>query len=105
MVDYVFLGYAPHSIAYRFLVNKSAVLDVHVDTFLESHDVSFFANIFPMKKSYDMSSLPTNMIADTTSKPSKNFDHAEHTPKPMHDEINSESPMRSKRPRTYKVFQ
>jgi hypothetical protein len=44
---------------------------VHVDIFLEPCDVTFFENIFPMKKSYDMSSLPANVIADTTPKPSK----------------------------------
>jgi hypothetical protein len=33
-MDCVFLGYAHHSIAYRFLVIKSEVPDVHVDTFL-----------------------------------------------------------------------
>jgi hypothetical protein len=32
-VDYVFLGYAHHSIAYRFLVIKSEIPDVRVDTF------------------------------------------------------------------------
>jgi hypothetical protein len=48
-VDYIFLGYVHHSIAYRFLVIKSDIPDVHVDTFLESHDVTFFVNIFPMK--------------------------------------------------------
>jgi hypothetical protein len=47
-VDCVFLGYARHNIAYRFLVIKSEVSDVHVDTFLESHDVTFFENIFRM---------------------------------------------------------
>jgi transposase InsO family protein len=34
IVNCVFLGYAHHSIAYRFLVIKSEVSDVHVDTFL-----------------------------------------------------------------------
>jgi hypothetical protein len=34
IVDCVFLGYAHHSIAYRFLVIKSEVPNVHVDTFL-----------------------------------------------------------------------
>jgi hypothetical protein len=48
-IDCAFLGYAHHSIAYRFLVIKLYVLDVHVDTFLESRDVTFFENIFPMK--------------------------------------------------------
>jgi hypothetical protein len=32
-VDCVFLGYAHHSTAYRFLVIKSEILDVHIDTF------------------------------------------------------------------------
>jgi hypothetical protein len=46
IVDCVFLGYTDHSIAYRFLVIKSDIPDVHVDTFLESCDVIFFENIF-----------------------------------------------------------
>jgi hypothetical protein len=46
IVDCVFVGYAHHSISYRFLVIKSEVSDVHVDTFLESHEVTFFENIF-----------------------------------------------------------
>jgi hypothetical protein len=103
-VDCIFLGYAHHSISYRFLVIKSEILDVHVDTFLESRDVTFFENIFPMKKSNSMSSLPANVIADTSLEPSENFDHAKHTPEPIHDEIDSEAPKRSKRPRTAKSF-
>jgi hypothetical protein len=34
IVDCVFLGYAHHSTAYRFLVIKSEIPDVHIDTFL-----------------------------------------------------------------------
>jgi hypothetical protein len=41
IVDCSFLGYAYHSIAYGFLVIKLEVSDVHVDTFLESCDVTF----------------------------------------------------------------
>jgi hypothetical protein len=74
-VDCVFLGYAHYNIAYRFLVIKSEIPDVHVDTFLEFHDATFFENIFPMKNAYDMSNLPTNVIANTTPEPSKFFDH------------------------------
>jgi hypothetical protein len=101
-VDYVFLGYAHHSIVYRFLVIKSKIHDVYVDTFLEPHDVTFFENIFPMKNLYGMSSLPTNVIADTSPEPSQNFDHVEHTSEPVHEEIDSEAPRRSKRPKTTK---
>jgi hypothetical protein len=86
-MDCVFLGYAHHSIAYRFLVIKSEIHDVHVDIFLKSHDVTFFENIFSMKNLYDMSSLSTNVIADTPSEPSENFDHAGYTSEPIHEEI------------------
>jgi hypothetical protein len=41
-----FFGYSHHSIAYRFLMIKSEVSDVYVYTFIESHDVTFFENIF-----------------------------------------------------------
>jgi hypothetical protein len=103
-VDCVFLGYAHHSTAYRFLVIKSKIPDVHIDIFLESHDVTFFENIFPMKNSYDISSLPANVLADTSYEPSENFDHVEHTPEPIYEEIDSEAPRRSKRPMTAKCF-
>jgi hypothetical protein len=41
-MDCVFLGYAHRSIAYRFLVVKSKVPDMHVDTIFESRDAIFF---------------------------------------------------------------
>jgi hypothetical protein len=72
-VNYVFLGYAHHTVTYRFLVVKSEVPDVHIDIFLESHDVIFFENIFPMKNSYDISSLYANVIVDITTEPSNFF--------------------------------
>jgi hypothetical protein len=40
--DCVFLGYAQRSIAYRFLVVKSDVPDMHVDTIMKSRDATFF---------------------------------------------------------------
>jgi hypothetical protein len=104
IVDCVFLGYAPPHISSRFFVIQSEIPDVHVDTFLESRDVTFFENIFPMKNSYSMSSLPANVIADTSPEPSENFDHVEHTPEPVHELIDSDAPRRSKRPRTAKSF-
>jgi hypothetical protein len=60
--------------------------------------------IFSMENSYSTSSLPTNVVADTSPEPFEIFDHAEHTPEPIHDEIDSEAPRRSKRPRTAKSF-
>ncbi len=41
----VFLGYAQRSIAYRFLVVKSNILDMHVDTIMETRDAIFFENM------------------------------------------------------------
>jgi hypothetical protein len=51
-------------------VIKSEVLDVYVDTFIESRDVTFFKNIFPMKNLYSMPRLPENVVADTITDPS-----------------------------------
>jgi hypothetical protein len=83
----IFLAYAHHIIAYRFLVIKSEVSDVYVDTFLESHDVTFFDNIFPMKNLHNMSRLPENVITNTGIEPSKNFVDAEHTLEPVYKEM------------------
>jgi hypothetical protein len=85
-------------------VIKSKVPDVHVDTFLESCDVTFFENIFTIKNPYDMSSLPTNIIANTTPELSNFVYHTQHTPEPIHEEIDSEAPRRSKKPMTVKFF-
>jgi hypothetical protein len=57
-----------------------------------------------MKNLYVMSSLSASVIADTISEPSENFDHAEHTSKSIHKEIDSEAPRRSKRLMTVKSF-
>jgi hypothetical protein len=75
-VDCVFLAYAHHSIDYKFLVIKSEIPDAHVDIFLESHNITFFENIFPMKNLYDMSSLPTNVIVDTSPKLSEHLNQS-----------------------------
>src|SRR4051812_5132182 len=58
-MDCVLLGYAFHSIGYRFLIIKSEVSDMHVGTIVESNDTTFFEDIFPMK---DMSSSSNQEI-------------------------------------------
>jgi hypothetical protein len=83
-VDCIFLGYAHHSIAFRFLVIKSDVSHIYFNTFLESHGVTFFDNIFPMKNLHSMSRFPKNVIADTNPKPSENIVHVEHTLEPAY---------------------
>jgi hypothetical protein len=41
-VDCVFLGYAIHSVGYRFLIINSSVPEMAVDTIMESRDATFF---------------------------------------------------------------
>ena len=48
-VDCVFLGYAIHSVGYRFLIINYSVPDMTVHTIMESRDAIFFKNEFPMK--------------------------------------------------------
>ena len=48
-VDFIFIGYAQNSSAYRFLVYKSEILYIHKNTIMESRNASFFEHIFPCK--------------------------------------------------------
>nr|KYP31709.1 Retrovirus-related Pol polyprotein from transposon TNT 1-94 [Cajanus cajan] len=48
-VDCVFLGYSLHSTTYRFLVINSEVSEISNNIIMESRDVVFFENIFPLK--------------------------------------------------------
>jgi hypothetical protein len=48
-VDCVLMGYAFHSIGYRFLIVKYEVSDMHVGTIMESNDATLFEDIFPIK--------------------------------------------------------
>ena len=41
-IDCAFLGYAIHSVGYRFLIINSRVPDMHVGTIMESRDANFF---------------------------------------------------------------
>jgi len=47
--DCLFLGYVEHSVAYRFLVLKSDVIEHN--TIVETKNVEFFEHIFPLKVS------------------------------------------------------
>jgi len=46
-VDYVFLGYAIHSVGYRFLIVNSSVPEMTIDAIMESRDAIFLKNNFP----------------------------------------------------------
>jgi hypothetical protein len=80
------------------------VPDIYVNTFLESRDVTFFENIFPMKDLHSMSRLPKNVIVDSSHEHSIKFEHAKHTLEPVHEDIDSEASRRRKRQMTAKSF-
>nr|ABF98658.1 retrotransposon protein, putative, Ty1-copia subclass [Oryza sativa Japonica Group] len=99
-VDCVFLGYAHHSIAYRFLIVKSEVPDMHVGIIMEPRDATFFESFFPMKDTHSSSSQPSEIIHSSITPP----EQTEHTHEHVTKEDVSEAPRRSKRQRTTKSF-
>ena len=102
-VDCVFLGYAFHSIGYRFLVVKSEVPDMHVGKIMESNDATFFEDIFPMKDMATSSNqeMPSssNQEPVTITKPAISIEHFES---PVEEK--NKVPTRSKRQRIAKSF-
>ena len=103
-VDCVFIGYAQRSIAYRFLVVKSEVPDMHVDSIMESRDATFFENIFPMKDMHSTSRFSSEItperVAPTVSETSEQPVEREE----ILEKDDSETPRRSKRQRIVKSF-
>ena len=99
-VDCIFLGYAFHSVGYRFLIIKSGIRDMHVGTILESRDVTFFENIFPMKETPSSSS---HEFGETP----ENNDEIVHFDQPLegnNEKDDNEVTRKSKRQRTAKSF-
>ena len=45
----LFAGYASNNCAYRFLVHKSDISNIHVYTIMESRNATLFENVFPHK--------------------------------------------------------
>src|SRR3954466_2112053 len=98
-VDCVFLGYAFHSIGYRFFIVKSEVSDMHVGTIMQSNNATFFEDTFLMK------GMSSSSNQEMTSSSSQEFSiipkptmPIEHSDDPMEDD--NEAPKRSKIQRT-----
>src|SRR5438128_3723336 len=102
-VDCVFLGYAFHSIGYRFFIVKSEVPDMHVGTIIESNDATLFEDIFPMKDNHSSSTqeMPSSSSQDLAKNPEPTIS-MEHYDNPVEDD--NEAPRRSKRQRIAKSF-
>jgi len=62
--DCMFLGYAEHNAAYRFLILKSDVIEHNI--IVETKNVEFFEHIFPLKVS-DTSEQPIDTYSDAMS--------------------------------------
>ena len=48
-IDYIFIGYAHNSAAYRFHVHDSNIPDIHKNTIMESRNASLFEDVFPCR--------------------------------------------------------
>ena len=92
-VDRIFLGYAIHSVGYRFLIVKSGEPDMHVGTITEFRDATFFENIFSMRD--ETSSSRQKFIEDDSS--AEPIEHNEHTLVENPEEDNNNASRKSKR--------
>ena len=84
-----FIGYATNSSAYRFLVHKSDISDIHNNTIIESRNASFLEDIFPYK---DVPKMSCNKITHDMT-----MDH-------LQNKVSEDEPRRSKRTKVAKSF-
>jgi len=101
-VDCVFLGYAFHSVAYRFLIIKSNVPDMYVDTIMETRDATFFENEFPMKNTPSKTSHET--IIPHAQELSILIDHVEDSHEHISEVDDTVVTRKSKKSRVAKSF-
>nr|CAE02415.2 OSJNBa0095E20.2 [Oryza sativa Japonica Group] len=99
-VDCVFLGYAIHSVGYRFLIVNSGVPDMRVGTITESRDATFFGNEFLMKNAPSTSSQEP-ILSPEHFVP---IEHIDQTLEENLEEDNIVATRKSKRQRTAKYF-
>ena len=85
-IDCVFISYANNSSAYRFLVYKLDILDIHENTIIESRNAPFFQNTFPYE------SIPEKISQKRTYEVASN----------SHQDV--EEPRRSKKAKVSKSF-
>ena len=93
IVDCIFIGYAQNSSAYRFLVYKFEILDIHKNTIMESRNASFFEHIFPCKSDEGRSS--SKQTYETMNEDSQDQNQEQEV---------QDEPRRSKRIRIEKSF-
>ncbi|KAL0342899.1 UNVERIFIED_CONTAM: hypothetical protein Sangu_1177300 [Sesamum angustifolium] len=105
-IDAVFLGYVETSYALRFLVMKSEILGIEVNTIVEFRDAIFLEDVFPMKKGIPSSvSLDDSLVSTSISKYVEKMTNVGVNPNSTsltHEE--SDIPRLSKRARIVKDF-
>ncbi|KAK4404269.1 hypothetical protein Sango_0795500 [Sesamum angolense] len=105
-VDAVFLGYVETSYALRFLVIKSEIPGIEVNTIVEFRDAVFLEDVFPMKTGIPSSvSLDDSLASKFIPEHMKNMTNVGVNPNSAsltHEE--SDIPRRSKRARVVKDF-
>ena len=94
-VDCIFVGYAQNSSAYRFLVYKSEIPDIHKNTIMKSRNASFFEHVFPCK--FEEGPSSSKRTFETMNEDSQDQEQEQE------EEVEDE-PRRSKRIRTEKSF-
>jgi hypothetical protein len=99
-VNCVLLGYSFHNTGYRFLIIKSDVPDMYVDTIMESRDAVFFENEFPMKNTPSETSHETIIPHEQE----QSIDHAEDSHMHIPEEDDTIVTRKSKRQRFAKSF-
>ena len=81
-MDCIFISYALNSSAYRFLVHKSEIPDIHVNMIIESRDTVFFEDIFSYKRETDKTSgKRTHEMAYRDKSPEEPIINAEIEPR------------------------
>jgi hypothetical protein len=103
-VDCIFLGYAQWNIGYSFLVVKSEVSDMHVDTIMKSPDATFFENMFPIKDMHSTARFSFEIIPESCTSDDYFEQPHENVFEDVHENDDNEAPTRSKRWRTAKSF-
>ena len=82
IIDCIFIGYALNNSAYRFLVHKSEIPDIHANMIIESRDVVFFEDIFPNKREEEKTSgKRTHEIVFKDESPKEPIGNAEVEPR------------------------
>ena len=100
-IDCVFIGYAQNSAAYRFLVHKSEIDDIHENTIIESRNARFFEHVFPLKHGTENHAPKRPREIEV---PYSIEDAEQNNTQQSSVEQQVEEPRKSKRSRTLKTF-